>query len=206
MNAGFGSLAELKRHILAESVRTRTDWDAALTMIGQGVAAQFDRHCNRLFQRAIACTTSFQADQDHYYLPRYPIETITSIEQRDEMTAGFIALDASQAILQRNDETGLIRFGACLGPYTSIVRVTYTGGYWYDQTDNLTDTLPAAATQLPAEVKMAWLLQVSRVWELKDKLGAGLVTKPEERSNLGKLDLVPEVAHALWPFMRFAML
>src|SRR6185503_741 len=101
MNLGLGNLDELKRHLLSESMRAQTDYDAKITAIGRGVAGQFDKYCNRSFERAVDAKAEFNSDRDHYYLPRYPIESITSVEQRTTLAEGWVTLPPNGLIQNR---------------------------------------------------------------------------------------------------------
>jgi len=48
MNAGLGTLTALKAQLLPATQRDGTKWDDLILGLGLGVAASFDRHCNRL--------------------------------------------------------------------------------------------------------------------------------------------------------------
>ena len=202
MNLGLGNLNELKRHLLAVTMQGQTTYDITIAMIGRGIAAQFGRHCNRRFERTVDAQAEFTADRDHYYLPCYPVETITSIEQRDNMTDGWKPLSID-VILNRGDESGLISFGpgASLGYWSSRIRVTYTGGYWFETLEpgetGYPTAQPAGSTVLPADLRLAWLLQCGRVWELMDKLGTNIDPEQAASKSLADLELLPEVKQVL---------
>lgn len=200
MNLGLGNLTELKGQLLAEALRTDTSYDAAITAIGKGVAAQMENYCNRKFGRVENDVYIVSADRAHAYLPRYPVESIAGIDLKTDATDGFVAQTAS-TIVNTNLESGYVYFGGELGPYWSHLRITYTGGFWFDETEENNDTLPSGATQLPADLKLAWILQCRAVWQAIDKTGMDII-KTGSSSNL-ILDLVPAVKDMLNQFTRY---
>jgi hypothetical protein len=141
-------------------------------------------------------TCSFTADCDHFYLPRYPLEAVSLIERRDSIQTGWVTLDAS-TIMQMRESSGMIAFGGTLGSYFSTLRVTYTGGYWYDTTEDGSGTLPSGATKLPDDLKLAWYLQCRKVWQSIDKLGVKIMQGESGpgtvTDSLASLEIVPEV-------------
>jgi hypothetical protein len=212
VNLGLGNLNELKRHLLSESMRAQTTYDAAITTIGRGVAAQFDKYCNRTFERAVDATAEFSAERDHYYLPRYPIEAVGLVEQRNTLTEGWVPLPANALIFNRDDAIGLIHFYGSVGNWAVRLRVTYTGGYWFETLEPAEEDYPSAqpegATGLPADVKLAWLLQAGRIWELIDKLGTNI--SPDKTvqfvsQTLSNLSLITEVKEVLDAHKRFML-
>lgn len=208
MNAGLGSLTYLKTQLLAEALREGTAYDAALTAIGQGVAAQFEKHCNRYFARTVSDTFTTSADRPHLYLPRLPVESIASVALKSDPTTGFVT-QASSAIINSNLESGFVYFGGELGAYWEQIRLTYTGGYWFDQTEDASDSLPAGATALPESLRLAWILQCKKVWEVSDPLGGHIVPSKENLQlvglSLAGLELVPQAKDILHGFIRYAL-
>jgi hypothetical protein len=86
--------------------------------------------------------------------------------------------------------------------------VTYTGGYWYDDTDAGTGTLPSGATLLPADVKMIWLNECQLVWQASDRLGIQHIPQGENallNTRLGILELSPMSKAALEPYRRLML-
>lgn len=204
MNLGLGTLTDLKRHLLAPALVAQGTYDPPIIAIGQGVAAQFDKFCNRKFARMANDTVVFPADRKHYYLPRYPVESIATIEQKDSQTEGFIAL-AADTIENRDDAAGLIYFGAALGDWWSLIRVTYTGGYWFDDDDGDPETQPAGSTALPADLKLAWLQQCAQVWSHRDKLGLNISRPPSGDTLIAAAPLTDEVKEILRGYVRYQL-
>jgi hypothetical protein len=206
MNAGLGNLTELKGQLLAASLRTDTNYDAVITGIGLGMANLFDQFCNRTFCRTAGMVDTFSADRRHWYLRCFPAETITGIARQDSAAEGFTASalppDPSSLIQQMQLEQGYIMFISLQGYFFSRIRVTYTGGYWFDTTENGTGVMPGTATALPAAVKSAWYLQCQEVWKRWDKLGAQIAEDPDKQPALEGVELVPLVEQLLRPFKR----
>ncbi len=209
MNLGLGNLYELKRHLLSESMRAQTSYDAAISSIGSGVAGQFDKYANRGFQRLAGATVEFSGDRDHYYLPRYPIEAITLIEQRFTLTDGWVPVPVEAVILNRDDAIGLVHFYAQYLHYSVRLRVTYTGGYWMEclepGEEGYPTEQPAGSTALPADVKLAWCLQCGRVWAAIDKLGVAIAQEEKVIPTLAGLELLGEVKQVLDAHKRFML-
>lgn len=207
MDIGLGNLTELKAHVLPAALQDDTTYDTLVAQIGRGVAVFMDSYCNRIFARAVGSTFDFQADVRSIYLPRYPVESVASIEQKDTQSAGFYSLDSS-VMLNRDDNTGLISFGVSLGGWQSVMRVTYTGGYWFDTTEDNTGVMPSGAAALPYDLKLAWYLQVRRTMELIDKLGTNITQQGGPQfvaQTLGALKLVDAVKDTLDGYIRYAM-
>ena len=189
MNLRLGNLTELKGQLLAASLRADTNYDAVITGIGLGVAVQFDRYCNRQLQRVENEQEVFPADRRHWYLSRYPVESISLCEKQDSVEDGWVTLP--ELIQAQQLEQGYVMFIAVQGYYWSRLRITYTGGYWFDETEDGSGVMPGTATALPAEVKLAWYLQCQNVWKRWEKLGSGITERPELSGAAGQLALAP---------------
>lgn len=209
MNAGLSNLFILKSHLLAPSLVAGTEFDTALTNIGLGVAAQLEKFCNRKFLRTVGDTFTFYADRSFITVDRYPVESISALAQKSDESAGFVSLGAVNSILiSLAADKGILQFGTQLGSYLEQVRVTYTGGYFWNTLEpadvGYPTALPAGATALPADLQLAWLLQCGEVWNKRDKLGAGISDKPDQQTGLAALKLIPAVEEMLRPHRRFA--
>ena len=202
-NLGLGNLITLKRQLLAASLQSKLDYDAVITAIGQGVAAQFEGFCNRKFERIVGDKHVVGADRDHVYLPRYPLEAVTAVEKRVSAAESWITL--TDAVQTWNEKSGLVYLGAVQGHWASHLRITFTGGYWYDTSEDEDGSLPAGATALPADLRHAWYLQCRHAWDSIDKLGSGVKSKPGEMSNLSVLALVPDAKAILDTYVCYAI-
>jgi|SRR5581483_3445743 len=197
MDLGLGNLSELKSQILAASLRGDTNYDTVIAAIGLGVAAQFDKYCNRRLGRVAGDFDQFRADRRHYYLKRYPVESIASAQRQDTLTDGWQTLAVSDLIQQWNLEIGYISFIALQGYEFSQLLITYTGGFWYDTTENGSGVMPGTATLVPADIKLAWYLQCQNVWRQWDKLGNQIAEPPERQTSDQSLQLAPAVRELL---------
>ncbi len=207
MNAGFSSLKILKAQLLAEALQATTRYDARILAIGKGSAAAIDNFCNRKLTRATSDIYSGPADRTHCILPRYPVESISKVEFKADEVIGWEE-QTSNAYISLKAESGILYFGASLGPHWSQIRVTYTGGYWFDTTEEGNDTLPSGATALPDDVRLAWFLQCQQVWQAQDKLGADIAKTGSSSQfvtgSLAGLELSPLVKSMLGQFIRYA--
>lgn len=207
MNLGLGNLTELKKQLLAEALRAGTRYDDRIIAVGKGAAAAIENYCNRKFGRVVGETFTGPADRTHHILPRYPVETVTKVEFKADETTGWQE-QTSNAYVILKPEPGIIYFGATLGPHWSQVRITYNGGYWFDETEENNDTLPSGATALPQDVKLAWFLHCQTIWQTLDKLGTDITktgTAQTTGATLSGLDMSPAVKSMLGQFIRYAM-
>lgn len=209
MNCGLGSLKTLKDYLLAEALRVDTSYDTQLTVIGRGVAAMMDRFCNRGFAYTENDSIIFTGDRPHYYLPRFPINESASITVQMRYFIADDWADIGGQPISWNPQTGLLHFGYTLGRPPLQVKVTYTGGYWFDTTEEQNDSAPAGATALPDDVRLAWLQQCAILWQAKDKLGVDIVKTGSSSQfvsgSLAGSDLSPIVRTMLQGYVRYQL-
>lgn len=222
MNAGLGNLASLRTHLLPNTMQADTSFDSVLLDLGKGVAGLMNRYCNRKFEFMVGAQDVFTGDRDHYYLERFPITQIQQVNLRyfeaDPWT------DISGQPLSLNCGTGLLHFGYTLGILPIQVQVIWSGGYFFETLEpedaGYPSQLPSAITEaqseepgalppeeyrLPSELRLAWLLQCREVWNKLDKLGTGLVDKPDQQSLLSMLNLSDAVKETLRPYVRMQL-
>jgi hypothetical protein len=184
MNAGLANLATLKAFVLPEALASETTWDTRLATIGKGVAAAMERECGRSFLRTAGDTFVCSADRSYMVLPRFPVETVTTIEQQDDQTTGYVTLGAT-TLLNLDKASGIADFGSPLGSYNSLLRLTYTGGYWWDILEPTDNDYPASqpngSTALPDDLKEAWLLQCQKHFERSRGLSTAGVKEGEKQ-------------------------
>lgn len=207
MNAGLSSLTKLKEQLLAEALRADTAYDAVLLAIGKGVSGQMQKHCNRLFQRVANETYIVSADREFVYLPRAPIESVASIAIKTDQATGYEV--QTNFIINQDDSTGYLYWGADAGPHYGRVKIIYTGGWWWDETEEGNDTIPATATALPDDLLLAWQLQCRLVWQAIDKLGVD-ITKTGSSSQfvtgtLAGIKINEQTLEILRGYIRYAM-
>ena len=199
MNLGLGNLAELKRNVLPEALLASDQFDALLIDLGKGVATEMETFCNRCFGRVAGEVDQFYGNRSYWILRRFPFETIASVEvQNGYAEAGVVQ---TSAIRSADEKTGVVDFGAVLGVKYDRIKITYTGGFWFDTSENGSGTLPGGATALPADLSHAWHMQCQRVFEQRDSLGVGSIK--EKRTDVGNADWLPAVSKILTSYVRF---
>lgn len=207
MNAGLSNLVTLKQQLLAEALRATTKYDAQLEAIGKGVAGLLEKYCSRKFARVEDDTFICSADREAVYLPRYPIEDITAVALKADQETGWET--QTSFVINRNDASGHVYWGSYAGPDYAQLRFTYTGGYWFDETEENNDTIPDGATALPDDLRLAWLLQCRLVWQSIDKLGQDIVKTGSSSQfvtgTLAGLALNDQVKELLGGYRRFQL-
>lgn len=206
MNAGLANLATLKAFLLPAALRSGTDDDATITAIGLGVAGLIEQACGRTLLRAAGVVDIFGADRAQFLLSRFPVEAVTEFALKSTEAAGFVVQTLATYPLAIDLANGIVTLGGDAGAYYEQLRVTYTGGYWWEvkePTDNgYPTTQPAGSTALPAELRLAWLLQCQHVWASIDKLGTAIADQPGASSALDSLQLSPVVKQMLQDYER----
>jgi hypothetical protein len=205
MDLILGTLEQLKAFVLPEKERTESTWDAALSSIGLGVAQGFERYCNRRFRRVENASCVASADRAALVVDRYPIESLSALDIRYASSAGWDNI--MDTVSNVDLDSGMIYLSGAPGWRGSMIRATFTGGYWLDVTADGTGVMPATATPLPDDLRYAWLLQCSHVWSLRDNAGAAMLIRDAKAGQPAALDratLVPAVVDTLYTYRRFA--
>lgn len=203
---GLGTLGQLKRFLLTSGIVAETTYDEAIAALGRGVAGAFDRYCNRTFKRGTSITEDFRDGTDLLLLARYPVESVASVGWKTVTETSFTT--QTNIVDTYALDSGCLLLVATLGDQRGQIRVTYSGGYWYDTTDDDTGSLPSGATLLPHDVKMAWYLQCQQIWQSRDALGTTHTEPPSGallNTRLGVLELIPQVKEALDPYRRLQL-
>jgi hypothetical protein len=202
LNAGLGNLDGLKKHLLAASLVSETRFDLVIMDIGLGVAGLMEQYCNRSFLRMVGAQDTFTADRASFILSRYPIEAISKVELKTSDMEDFVVQDSS-FIQSTSKAAGIVYLpdSPDAGTYWSEVRFTYTGGFFFETAEpddeSYPSAMPAGAKALPADLRMAWLMQCRLVWDFCDKLGLGVVDKPKAQSAISELDWSPMAKRTL---------
>jgi hypothetical protein len=206
MNAGLSSLATLKAHLLPPNLQAQSTWDDPILDLGKGVAAAFDRHCNRQFARLAGATHTTNADRTVLVLPRYPVETLTSVELEDDLTGGFTTETLADLVQNWEADTGLVHLVAQPGLTGAVLRFTYTGGYWWTTAEPNDDpeAQPSDSTALPADLKWAWLNQCRAIWASIDKQGSSIAQQAGIEDRINNFDFIPQVKATLGQYLRFS--
>lgn len=163
MNLTLGTLLKLKTWLLNPNVVAKTDHDAAITQLGRGIAAQFEDYCGRKFSR-VEYTRTLAGHLCNFVLNAYPVEGIPMVENG----TGLVWESAQDDLEKFLPESGVIWL---THTDSALRRVTWTGGYWLDETVDNTGECPAGATALPEALHFAWLQQCAHTWSKRQKLG-----------------------------------
>lgn len=205
MNAGLSNLATLKGHLLAERLRAGVTFDEQILALGLGVAAAIERFCDRRLGRVVGDTWETPCGyRTSFVLIRYPLEEITAIDLRTARGDSWESQDIDSLVAQELKESGLVTFHGPIGWASSNVRFTFTGGYWWDTTEDGSGSQPAGSTVLPADLQYAWLLHCQDVWNRRDNLGTSLTAKPADRPRVGDVEFGSSVRALLRPHQRHA--
>jgi hypothetical protein len=204
MNAGLGSLANLKASVLPDGLRESTEYDNALLALGRGAADMMQVHCNRLFDRVEDDVFDCPAHTSALCVPRFPLEDIASLTMRP--AGGTVWEDIMDQVTNRFDSAGVIELGAIMGTHQDVLRVTYTGGWWWDTTEDGTAVKPEGATELPYAVQHLWHMQCQAVIEHTNLLTTQSAKSSEESDSiraLRQLDMLPIVKSGLASYIRY---
>lgn len=209
MNAGFSNFDTLKKHLLGGSTaKNETRFDTKMKLIGLGMAGAIESFCNRKFSRCVGAQEILPADRVQFLLSRFPIETVSAVEIKQNETDGFI-LQQTSPIVTIDQEAGIVSFasGSDAGRFTSQVRFTFTGGFWWEKSEpddvDYPTNLPTGANLLPPDLQLAWLLQCEIVWSKLDKLGLSLTDDPDEQSKISDLKLDGMVKQMIGQHVRY---
>lgn len=205
MNAGLSSLTKLKQAVLPESLRASATWDDTLLALGLGVAEAMDDYLGRKLGRVVGDTSECDAQRIFVSVPRYPVAVWTAVEMQTTPTGTWE--DISDQVSRYLNKEGLILFRTPPGDEHATIRVTYTGGLWWDTTEDASGSLPSGATAIPQSLVTAWAMQVQAQCNALDLFGAqagkdvlgsasNLLTNAEA--------FIPAVKAMLGPFRRMA--
>lgn len=206
MNLGLGNRTTLRKFILPGGLAATSSTlvpDAAIDALGLGVAGLFERFCGRRFGRVVGDTVEFSGDRLTFVLPRYPVEEISLVEFRPRFDEAWTELTG--AVAGASLAAGLIEFDGLQGDRYSEIRVTWTGGYWFDDSEDGSGELPAGATALPGDLSLAWLMCCQEWWNKRDKLGLSLGTAPDAQVAIAKLELPAGIRQMLNPHRRMQL-
>ncbi|MEN6642679.1 MAG: hypothetical protein ABFE08_09550 [Armatimonadia bacterium] len=199
----------LKQHLLEQELMSDSRFDATIAAIGSAVGGLLDELCNRRLAYDAAAVEQRPADRDFLALPHYPVVAVSKVELKYEGGLEWAVLENEPVML--NEQSGLIHFSGVLGGRRDLVRVSYSGGYWFETLDPNEDGYPSAkpagATELPGALRGAFLVQCEQVWQTHDRLGTGNVGADAAgqflNTKLSTLELVPLVKSTVQRFVRY---
>lgn len=203
MNSGFGSTHYLKSLILPPQLRERTEWDDALAALGRGVVAQFQNVCNRTFARMASAIYIRDAACLTVSLSRYPLESVTSISLR-LATESLFTLQDSSVIANTDLDAGLIHLAQPLGGTRDQIKIIYTGGYWWNVSEDESDTQPDNSNTVPDDLISAWSQQVQHLVEVTQLLKAQSAQSGKDAPKTEGLKLLPGVTDILQRHIRMS--
>lgn len=197
----LSSLTQLKAFLMPPAMRERTDFDAQLTGFGQGVLAMMEGYCNRRLARVVGDLVKGSANNTVFSVRRYPVETVTAVTLQTD-----VATLITDTVKRIDQDAGLIHFRAVPGQQDDTVIIEYTGGYWFDTSEEQDGEMPEAATALPADLLAAFNLQMKAVCEAQDLFGLQAASGDGKGrpSTSMDLDLIPAVRAILNTYRRFA--
>jgi hypothetical protein len=135
-------------------------------------------------------------------VPRYPLESVSKLELKEDESVGWE--EQVNAVESVGEASGLVYWGYDMAAASAQIRLTYTGGFWWETAEPedaaYPTAMPTGATALPEALRTAWLLQCESVWRAHDRLGQATVDAPEAPPALALSDLVREM---LRPFIRY---
>lgn len=201
MNCGLGNLATLRAFLVSDAEQAKTTYNAKLAIIGKGVAGLMEGYCNRKWFRTVNDTVVFSGGRPHYFVPRYPFEGTPTVDMKITTSDDWTSFTGSPQMLEPS--SGLVRFGFSPGQIDlALLRITYTGGYWFDTTEDSSGSLPSGATALPDDLQLAWLTICAEYWNKFDKLGIAITGDPDKKTKIGELNISPFAKEILRRYKR----
>jgi len=197
------SLTILKSHLLPPALRSRTDFDTQLTLLGCGVLAGMEGFLNRKLVRLEDAVEKVNARCTVVSLSRFPIEAVPVIQLTTAGPTGTTSTITDYARV--NLDAGLVHFFIPPGAQHDTLTLTYTGGFWIDTSAEQDGELPAGATALEPDILTAWLLQMKAVTQAMNLFNtAAAGSKDNAPTDAASLDLSPLVKDLLNDYRRFA--
>lgn len=207
-DCGLGTLGELKRFCITSSLDGASTFNEAMIAIGRGTAKAFDVAVGRKLKRETGAVEQFVASRKNMVLAHTPVESVTKLELKYDETEGWVDMTSGIASCLLNNLDGILTVPSDFWPLSAqfrhdvpgLWRVTLTGGYWYDPTDDGSGTKPTGATELPNDLKLAWLLQCQHLWVNRDNLGITWSPTGESRDtrkSLANVKFIPLVTQTL---------
>jgi hypothetical protein len=170
MSVAAGSLitlAQFKAYLQDYSGGTK--YDALFETLIDGVSEAFNAYVGRALAKTTYTAVYFDGDgKESLLLPNYPIVSITSItEDGSALTEG----EDSDYLLYA--ATGILkRVNGAWYKGSKKIKLTYVAGYTVQG-----GTMGTGETALPADLKLACMIQVAREWKKATLSEWGLISK-----------------------------
>jgi hypothetical protein len=161
--------------------KTDVTHDDLLTSLIVQYSKRIETYCNRLFEK-VSRTQKFNAGRRDYFLPAYPIDTIS-------VTVDGTVQTVDSDYFVYTDE-GWVEFYSAPG-YTEPqqVSITWVGGY--------------AVADIPQDLQYAAMKQVAYVFRRRKDIGISSVSLPDGSMSISTPDdLLPEVKQILKSFKK----
>lgn len=203
MNAGLSSLLKLKTAILPDLMRSSPMYDDALSALGLGVADAFETYLDRKLAWVEDDTCECDAQRIFVAVPRYPVRVWSAVEMQSSPAGEWD--DISGQVTRYQSLSGLVIFRRAPGDDSATIRVTSSGGYWWDTSEEGDGVMPVGAFPLPPALFTAFAMQVQAHCNALDLFGAQAGKDVlGSASNLlaNALALTPAVEVMLKPFRR----
>lgn len=180
---GLGTLGQLKRFLMNAAEVESPTYDSAITMIGRGMSKLFSNRTNRVLRRSVDAMESCPAVRSGYRAKCAPIEEVSLFEVKYGEAYGWSTVPVTSAIELIQPEDGLLRFYPAVMREGGLFRITLTGGYWVDLSDDDSGSCPQGATPLPEDLRLAWLMQCQHIWLNRDNLGIAYSPAGESKAK-----------------------
>lgn len=190
-------LDRLKARILPPELAGQTRYDDRLAPMAEGVARAFDAYAGRALARAVSSVESHPGGRQTYSLSTYPVESVAA--------ATLVHPDESETeieIARVNWGAGLVHFAAPAGGALDELRLTVTGGYWVDLSEDGDGSKPSGAAAMPADLVDAWCLQCDHEARLRKIFGGAKAEDVGKAYDPGDHDLLPRVVRVLRAYAR----
>ncbi len=166
--------------------------DDLLTFLIGDVTRRFEQWLGRSLHRTVGCKDEFAASETKLLVRTPPIEEVTAWETKETEAGGWAALATAPDYILWADKT-IVLLKEPQGSYMELLRVTYNGGYVFQ------DEVPGVGeVALPAWYEEAAVTQVAHLWQLRDKIN---VTRVDASTgiqwSIADVELVPNVRSEL---------
>lgn len=186
-------------------MRQSAMWDDTLVALGLGVADAIESHLDRKLARVVDDTSECDAQRIFVSVPRYPVTAWTAVEMQTTPTGTWE--DISGQVSRYMSHAGLVLFQTAPGAESATIRITSTGGFWWDTDEEAAGEMPEGALPLPPALFTAWSMQVQAQCNALDLFGAqsGKDVLGSASNLLTNADaFIPAVVTMLKPYRRFA--